>query len=82
MGKGDLGCYNGNTKHSTNVCAARMVRTAPYTLPYARGKDLDEKIDQLLDDERIIPSTTPWAAGVALVSKLRGRIKFAVVLLR
>ena len=45
------------------------IKRRPYRLPLMRKKALDEKIDDLLEQGVIVPSSSPWASPVVLVEK-------------
>lgn len=45
------------------------INTKPYRLPYHQKENLQKEIQQLLDDEIIRPSKSPWCSPILLVSK-------------
>ena len=47
----------------------RPVKRRPYRIPLAKRTDLDEKLDDMLAQGIIIPSSSPWASPVVLVDK-------------
>ena len=45
------------------------IKQRPYRLPFRKRAALDKKIDEMLDQGIIKPSSSPWASPVVLVEK-------------
>jgi len=45
------------------------IKRRPYRLPLTKRAALDRKLDELLDQGVIVPSSSPWASPVVLVEK-------------
>jgi len=41
----------------------------PYRLPFAQKEEIDKQVKQLLQDEIIVPSDSPWNAPLLIVPK-------------
>ena len=73
----DYGRTN-KVKHQIEIENAKPVKEPPRRVPYHLQGDYDKAIDDMLAKNVIEPSTSPWAAGVVLVKKKDGSIRFCV----
>ena len=73
----DLGRTN-IIKHTIETQHARPHREPPRRVPFHLQGDMDKAIDNMLAKDVIEPSTSPWSAGVVLVKKKDGSMRFCV----
>ena len=48
---------------------SQPIRRKPYRIPYAWNEELSSQIQQMLDNDIIRPSSSPWNSPVILVKK-------------
>ena len=61
---------------------ATPIRMRPYRVPEAQKEKIEKCIDDMVDQEVIRPSTSPWASPVVLVKKPDGSDRFCADLRR
>ena len=65
-------------KHTINTGDAPPVRMRPYRVPEAQKERIENCIDDMLAQDVIRPSSSPWASPVVLVKKPDGSDRFCV----
>ena len=50
----------------------------PYIIPYARREEVKKLLDQMLKDEHIVPSKSPWSSPIVVIDKNDGSIRLCV----
>ena len=56
-------------QHKIHTTDDIPVRVRPYRIPKATQADLDENIENKLKSKKIVPSTSPYGAGIVMVKK-------------
>lgn len=57
---------------------ARPLRQSPYRVSAREREAIKQQVDEMLRDDIIQPSTSPWASPVVLVKKKDGTLRFCV----
>ena len=65
-------------QHSINTNGAPPVKTSPRRIPYTLRKELEKKLDNLLEAGCIEPSKSPYSSALVLVWKKRGGLRVCV----
>lgn len=65
-------------KHTINTNNAAPIRQAHRRLPLAKKDIMQEELDKMSTAGVIVPSNSPWAAPIVLVTKSDGSIRFCV----
>ena len=73
----DLG-RNTEILHSINTKDAPPIRQKPYPVAYSEREFVEKKVQEMLSQGAIRPSTSPWASPVVLVRKKDGSTRFCV----
>lgn len=73
----DIG-KTGLVKHTINTGNESPIRQRPRRLPIAREKEVDLMIKDMVKDDVIEPSSSPWCSPVVLVRKKDGSMRFCV----
>ena len=63
-------------QHTIDTGDASPIRMRPYRVPEAQKERIEKCIDDMLDQEVIRPSASPWASPVVLVKKPDGSDRF------
>jgi hypothetical protein len=73
----DLGTAN-IVEHEIDVGNAHPIKEPLRRVPFHAAEEMNTHVEQILKDEIIEPSSSPWAAGVVLVMKKDGTACFCV----
>ena len=73
----DLG-HTTIVEHSIGTGNARPIKQAPYRVSQAQRSEIDKQISNMLCQNIIKPSSSPWSSPVALVKKKDGSARFCV----
>ena len=65
-------------QHSIDVGAHNPIHQAPYRISLAEREIQQKKINRMLKEKVVEPSSSPWASPVVLVSKKDGSIRFCI----
>ena len=65
-------------EHSIDTCNARPIKHAPYRVSQAQQSEIDKQISNVLCQNIIKPSSSPWSSPVVLVKKKDGSTWFCV----
>ena len=65
-----------NATHSIDTGGSLPIFRKPYPIPYAYTNEFDQQVQQMLDNDIIRPSKSPWNAPVILVKKKDGSLRF------
>ena len=65
-----------NMTHRIITDNAQPVCMKPYRIPHAWNKEVGDQVQQMLDNEIIRPSSSPWNAPVILVRKKDNSMRF------
>ena len=65
-----------NATHEIDTGDSRPVFRKPYQIPYAYTEEFEKQIDEMLENDVIRPSKSPWNAPVILVKKKDGALRF------
>ena len=63
-------------QHTIHTGDAPPIRMRPYRVPEAQKKRIEKCIDDMLEQDIIRPTTSPWASPVVLVKKPDGSHRF------
>lgn len=66
------------TQHQVYVGDATPIHRRPYWIIYSQRAAVKQELDQMLAENIIQPSTSPWASPIVLVPKKDGEIQFCV----
>ena len=77
LSNADLGCTT-LVKHRIETGEHLPVRQQPYRAPYAHRGQISNLIDDMLAQDVVQPSNSPWASPVVLVPKKDGTSRFCV----
>lgn len=77
VGEGDLGRTH-LTLHQIDTGDAKPVKLPPRRIPIHLQHEVSEHLKQMLTNDIIQPSNSPWAAPVVLVRKRCGGLRFCV----
>ena len=64
--------------HSIDTGDHPPIKQPPRRIPYALRQTLDEMVDDMLRQEVIQPTSSPWGSPVVLVKKKDGSLRFCV----
>ena len=65
-------------KHTIDTEGHPPIRLRSYRTSPANKEEIDKQINEMLDNDVISPSVSPWAAPVVLVKKSDGTMRFCV----
>ena len=65
-------------KHKIETGSKAPIRLRPYRIPYALTEITQTEVDDMLRQEIIEPSDSPWAAPVLLVKKKNEEYRFCI----
>lgn len=77
LGPNELGCAEDST-HVIDTEGCAPVKQYPRRIPFALRDKVEEMISQMLEQNIISPSKSPWASPIVLVSKKDGSTPFCV----
>ncbi|XP_050314887.1 uncharacterized protein LOC126749236 [Anthonomus grandis grandis] len=80
---GDKLTFSNQVKHKINTTDEIPVYTKSYRYPHILKQEIDNQIEQMLDDEMIRPSNSPWSSPVWIVPKkadVTGKKKWRIVI--
>lgn len=66
------------TQHQIDTGSARPIKMHPRRVPLHLQQEVADHIKQMLDNDIIRPSCSPWAAPVVPVRKKDGSLRFCV----
>lgn len=66
------------TEHKIDTGSTRPVRLPPYQFPHAYREDVQQELQEMLEQEIIVPSTSEWAVPVVLVKKKYSSLQLCV----
>jgi hypothetical protein len=66
------------TEYAINTGTHPPIRQPPRRMPFALRKTLDMLVGEMLAQQVIVPSSSPWASPVVLVRKKDGGMRFCV----
>ena len=72
LGRTDL------VKHTIETGDAHPIQQPPRRLPLALRKEADKAITEMLQQDVIEPSSSPWSAPIVLVRKKDGSVRFCI----
>ena len=64
--------------HSIDTGTSQPIHQNPYRIPFAQRETVKAQIDQMLANDVIRPSCSPWASPVVVVKKKNGEDRFCV----
>lgn len=65
-----LGCYNGHTRHRVDLMPNQPIPTREvYRVPLEKRQEVEKQIAQMMEDEIIRESSSPFCAPIVLVKK-------------
>jgi hypothetical protein len=68
--EGDILTYTNATEHEIKLAPDQTpVYKRPYRLPYAQQEEINKQIQQMMDNDIIEPSKSPWNSPLLLVRK-------------
>ena len=65
-----------NTTHKIVPVSTPLIFRKPYPIPYARRDEVNSQLQEMLQNEVIRPSHSPWNAPVLLVKKKDNSLRF------
>ena len=65
-------------QHQIDTGDAQPIKQAPYRVPQAQRAEIDKHISNMLDQNIISVSTSPWSSPVVLVKKKGGTTRFCI----
>ena len=65
-------------KHKIATGSAHPIKQPPRRLPDVLAKEVDKQVNEMLNNEVITPSSSPWSSPVVLVRKKDGTTRFCV----
>ncbi|UYV64981.1 K02A2.6-like [Cordylochernes scorpioides] len=66
------------TKHRINTGDSSPIKQASHRIPLSRRQEAETLVKEMLDQNIIEPSSSPWASPVVLVKKKDGSTRFCV----
>ena len=75
--KSDLGRTSGVT-HSIDTGSSKPIRQPVRRLPLSKQEEASDLLHEMLDQDIIQPSRSPWAAPIVLVKKKNGTTRFCI----
>ena len=66
------------TEHIINTAGHPPIRQPPRRMPFALRGHVDKLVKEMLEQQVIVPSASPWASPVVLVRKKDGGVRFCV----
>ncbi|TPX32853.1 hypothetical protein SmJEL517_g04106 [Synchytrium microbalum] len=64
--------------HQIDVASNRPIKTAPYRVPHDKRQYIKDRVQELLKNNIVQESRSPWSSPVVLVPKKDGTIRFCV----
>ncbi|BES95719.1 multicellular organismal development [Nesidiocoris tenuis] len=64
--------------HSIDTGTSRPIKQPPRRVPYAQEEHVDQLIQEMLEQDVIEPSNSPWASPVVLIPKKDGSTRFCI----
>ena len=65
-------------EHEIKTTSETPISRRPYRIPYARRDEVKKLLDQMLKDEHIVPSKSPWSSPIVVIDKNDGSIRLCV----
>lgn len=75
--KSDLG-RTAEVTHSIDTGSSKPIRQPVRRLPLSKREEASELLHEMLDQDIIQPSRSPWAAPIVLVKKKNGTTQFCI----
>jgi hypothetical protein len=75
--KMDIGCTQ-LVEHRVDTGDSRPIASAPRRVPVALEEKVDRLVEELLENDIIQPSESPWNAPIVIVAKKNGDIRMCV----
>ena len=66
------------TEHTINTGTHPPIRQPARRIPFALREKIDKLVGEMLEQQVIVPSASPWASPVVLVRKKDGSMRFCV----
>ena len=76
-GPNDIG-RTSRIQHKIDTGEANPIRQGARRVPFSKEKEIKDQIDEMLSNDIIRPSFSPWAAPVLLVPKKDGSSRFCI----
>ena len=76
-GSGDLG-RTSKIYHGIDTGEARPIRQAPRRVPGHRREEVQHHLEEMLSQDIVQPSSSPWASPIVLVRKKDGSTRFCI----
>ncbi|KRY08686.1 Transposon Ty3-I Gag-Pol polyprotein, partial [Trichinella britovi] len=65
-------------RHAIHTGDAKPVRCSPRRIPYHQRAQVESLLDEMLRQDVVEPSSSPWASPIVLVRKKDGSCRFCV----
>lgn len=74
---GDLG-RTGLVKHTIETGSVRPIRQPVRRIPWAQHEEAERQVKQMMENDLIQPSNSPWSSPIVLVKKKDGSMRFCI----
>ena len=65
-------------EHHIDTGDSRPIRSAPYRVSRAEREFIQDQVTEMLNNDVIAPSSSPWASPVVMIPKKNGKIRFCI----